>query len=252
MPFACPLCGSTSNRKGQPFDDPQNVVFHIDSKRDDVHRGESGAVLRDEIEHVDELPAPDPDASTSPAADGGATVEPAAEDTQPDDEPDGPEVLELTPHELGEMLEEAEETAYQAGRTDGEQAADDIEPETHEEPASGTHSQTDESSGLGTCPECGSDMMHGETFHAFIEARSEDDKAYRKWCRKNQGKEFSKVCSEPFECGYHVRSDGTADRFNQLGGGWAMYGLAGAAAAGLAALAAAADTDGGGDGPRVI
>lgn len=49
MPFECPLCGATSNRKGKAFESPETVVGHIDAKRDEVHAGERGEEYRGAI-----------------------------------------------------------------------------------------------------------------------------------------------------------------------------------------------------------
>lgn len=48
--YPCPLCGKTSNRRGAPFDTPQQVVGHIDGARDPKHEGESGEDHLDDIE----------------------------------------------------------------------------------------------------------------------------------------------------------------------------------------------------------
>lgn len=48
--YSCPLCGETSNRKGQPFDSVQRVVGHINGSRDGLHEEEHGKEYQDEIE----------------------------------------------------------------------------------------------------------------------------------------------------------------------------------------------------------
>lgn len=50
--YECPICGVTSNRKGDPFESPAAVVGHIDAKRDDQHAGEAGEDYRGNIERV--------------------------------------------------------------------------------------------------------------------------------------------------------------------------------------------------------
>lgn len=106
MPYACPLCGATSNRKGKPFDDAQNVVFHIDSKCDDVHRDESGAVLRDDIEFVEDTSSDTTTDVPTTSTDIGAATQQR-------------ETVDLTPEELDEALEEARQESYEEGVNEG-------------------------------------------------------------------------------------------------------------------------------------
>jgi len=47
--YPCPLCGKSFTRHGEPFDDPHQVVSHIDAARDAKHDGEHGKNYVDEI-----------------------------------------------------------------------------------------------------------------------------------------------------------------------------------------------------------
>lgn len=67
MPYRCPLCGTTSNRKNRPFDTLAAVVGHIDAKRDDAHAGHRGGDYLDEI-------APVLDSDETSYQDSGASV----------------------------------------------------------------------------------------------------------------------------------------------------------------------------------
>lgn len=127
MPYACPLCGATTNRKGDPFDSAQNVVFHIDSKRDEVHEGESGAVLRDDIELVAEAASSEPDADAATVTDGGpaSTQQPAQQPAQQAES--GRDTVDMTPGELDEAIEAARDVGYQDGLAEGRQETEEMD-----------------------------------------------------------------------------------------------------------------------------
>jgi flagellar biosynthesis/type III secretory pathway protein FliH len=113
MPYSCPLCGATSNRKGSPFDSRQKVVSHIDAKRDDAHAGEQGATYREQIGEGDPstAPAPDDEATASAPSDGG--------------QPSG-DTIDMSPEEFDRAIEQTREEAYQQGYEDGKEAAGEL------------------------------------------------------------------------------------------------------------------------------
>jgi hypothetical protein len=117
MPYSCPLCGATSNRKGNPFDSRQKVVSHIDAKRDEDHAGERGDTYRSQIGEAEP--------STATATDGGPAASAPSDGGQP-----ARETVDMTPEEFDEAVREAREAGYQAGYEDGKaDAADEFDPE---------------------------------------------------------------------------------------------------------------------------
>jgi rubredoxin len=161
MPYECPLCGVTSNRKGRPFESIQQVESHIEAKRDDAHAGERAADHRAEIEEADE-PNPAASASRSRATDGGATATQQASTTETP-ESGG---LNFTQEEFDEMLEQVRSEAYHDGYEDGKEAAaedyEQIYQDGYNEGYSDAHeeieAQQSSSSEDVDCPECGAEL----------------------------------------------------------------------------------------------
>lgn len=163
MPYSCPLCGVTSNRKGRSFETTQQVESHIDAKRDDVHAGESAADHRADIEHVDEA-QPAESAGKTRATDGGATT---AQQTG-DADHTGRETVDLTPDELDQMIQDARDDGYETGYQDGKQKApsdEELEEVWNDGYQAGCEDAKDEVTGQQSadvddpdCPKCGADM----------------------------------------------------------------------------------------------
>lgn len=114
---ACPICGATSNRKGDPFESVEAVIGHVDAKRDAQHQGKSGADVRGDVEEVDE-PASVADGGT-PTASTPSSGDHSGDESTEDDFTGH----KLTDEQLHEIVEHERESAYEAGYTDGYDAA---------------------------------------------------------------------------------------------------------------------------------
>jgi len=160
MPYSCPLCGATSNRKGSPFDSRQKVVSHIDAKRDDAHAGEQGATYREQIGEADP--------STAPATDGGATASAPSDGGQPSSE-----TVDMSPDEFDRAIEQAREEAYQQGYEEGKETAGELSQDQintvyndgYEDGYSDAREELEEKQSTGEYPQelpCGHEAVHAD------------------------------------------------------------------------------------------
>lgn len=134
--YECPICGKSSNRRGDPFETEQQVIAHVDGSHDDDHEDIRGEDIRGDIAEVsvnatgygsegtsrgssereDDSPSQQNRTSEQVSTTGGSED---SDDTgrtaemKSDAATDDREAVEMTPDEIDDI--------YQAGRTEGKQ-----------------------------------------------------------------------------------------------------------------------------------
>ena len=116
--YSCPLCGKDSNRRGDPFNDPDRVIAHITGSHDADHDGVDGEEYREEIKATAD--GADSGGEPAPATDGGTVT--AQSPAQADQRPR--ETVDMTPEEFDQAIAQATEEAHQEGYEAGIQAAE--------------------------------------------------------------------------------------------------------------------------------
>lgn len=155
--FTCPLCGNSSNRRGNSFETVDQVVAHIDGSHDPDHDGVSGEEARAEIEEVDSNDAPAENAPTGAAEpDRGAPAGDPERDT-----------VGITEEELNDMLDTASEAGYSDGYKEGwnDGLAEGKERAQRDTGQNTTQTESAQSASGGSehprddCPECGGELV---------------------------------------------------------------------------------------------
>lgn len=240
--YECPLCGKDSNRRGEPFTDPDRVASHITGSHDETHRDVRG---EDMLEQIEATAATDGGTATAPAG-SGVTVDP---DPSPpaDGSDDDPHKLEFTQDEFDKVVDGIRSEGYEDGRTDAQSQPSPTGDESTvqgTEPAENASSGTkldlsvlhdEDGGGAGgsfepVCPDCGREDWY-PAGHVLENTENADE-----WLTQVL-REYDRVC---VECGVVYDSDGepAPDPPKRGGGGWGKWLIGGGVA--LAGLAAAA------------